>query len=137
MKIDAPITAHDVTISADVSNHVIFDLKSTPLQYVAGILSFLAEVRPVVGLALGNVIAGILRPELQLIGESDARAGDVLTAIYARLNESTPTVVRKKSSCASGPRTTISSWTAGNFVFVTMAYLITASVQPISSAANL
>lgn len=45
-------------------------------------------------IALGEVIRGVLRPELQLIGESDRRAGDVLEQVYARLSESRPTIVR-------------------------------------------
>jgi UDPglucose 6-dehydrogenase len=45
-------------------------------------------------IALGNVLNGILRPELQLIGESDDRAGRKLAEVYEQLNDNHPVVVR-------------------------------------------
>jgi UDPglucose 6-dehydrogenase len=40
--------------------------------------------------ALGSVVKDMLRPDMILIGESDARAGDVLEAIYHQCTESNP-----------------------------------------------
>lgn len=45
-------------------------------------------------IALGSVIHDILNPDLLLIGESDAQAGDLLEAIYAQTVESRPSVHR-------------------------------------------
>lgn len=44
--------------------------------------------------ALGNVIAGMLRPDFVLVGQSDAGAGERLAAIYAQMCE-TPADVRR------------------------------------------
>jgi UDPglucose 6-dehydrogenase len=41
-------------------------------------------------IALGNVIRDMLEPDMVLIGQSDARAGDVLEALYARVCENDP-----------------------------------------------
>jgi UDPglucose 6-dehydrogenase len=41
-------------------------------------------------IALGNVIRDLLEPDLVLIGESDARAGDVLERLYAGVCENGP-----------------------------------------------
>jgi UDPglucose 6-dehydrogenase len=45
-------------------------------------------------IALGSVIRDMLRPDMILIGESDARAGDVLEAIYSRSCDNRPVVRR-------------------------------------------
>ena len=41
-------------------------------------------------IALGNVIRDMLEPDMVLIGESDARAGDVLEALYRGVCENDP-----------------------------------------------
>jgi UDPglucose 6-dehydrogenase len=45
-------------------------------------------------IALGNVINDMLRPDFILIGESDARAGAELQALYDRVCDKTPSVAR-------------------------------------------
>jgi UDPglucose 6-dehydrogenase len=45
-------------------------------------------------IALGSVIAGLLRPDFVLIGESDRRAGDLLQGIYEGICENRPTMCR-------------------------------------------
>jgi UDPglucose 6-dehydrogenase len=45
-------------------------------------------------IALGEVIQGMLRPELLLIGESDVRAGDLLEELYSRLLDNRPGISR-------------------------------------------
>lgn len=45
-------------------------------------------------IALGSVIANTLRPDFVLIGESDARAGDLLEAIHHSMCENAPPVRR-------------------------------------------
>ena len=45
-------------------------------------------------IALGSVVRDMLRPDMILIGESDARAGDILADIYARSCDNRPAVRR-------------------------------------------
>ena len=45
-------------------------------------------------IALGSVIRDFLNPDMLLIGESDARAGDFLSAVYAQVCENKPSVAR-------------------------------------------
>lgn len=45
-------------------------------------------------IALGSVIRDFLHPDFVLIGESDARAGDLLEALYGRVCENSPTAAR-------------------------------------------
>src|SRR5580693_2748672 len=45
-------------------------------------------------IALGSVIRDFLNPDMLLIGESDARAGDLLQALYAQVCENKPSVAR-------------------------------------------
>jgi UDPglucose 6-dehydrogenase len=47
-------------------------------------------------IALGSVIRDMLRPDMILLGESDARAGDVVEAIYRTVTENAPPVQRMK-----------------------------------------
>ena len=45
-------------------------------------------------IALGSVIRDFLNPDMLLIGESDARAGDFLASVYAQVCENKPAVAR-------------------------------------------
>jgi UDPglucose 6-dehydrogenase len=45
-------------------------------------------------IALGSVIRDFLNPDMLLIGESDPRAGDTLTALYSQVCENKPAVAR-------------------------------------------
>jgi UDPglucose 6-dehydrogenase len=45
-------------------------------------------------IALGSVVRDMLRPDMILIGESDARAGDLLESIYRRSCENEPAIRR-------------------------------------------
>ena len=45
-------------------------------------------------IALGSVIRDFLNPDMLLIGESDAHAGDVLQSLYAQVCENKPSVAR-------------------------------------------
>ena len=45
-------------------------------------------------IALGSVIRDFLNPDMLLIGESDARAGDLLQSLYAEVCENKPAVAR-------------------------------------------
>ena len=45
-------------------------------------------------IALGSVVADLLRPDFILIGESDERSGDLLASLYAGVCENEPAVAR-------------------------------------------
>ena len=45
-------------------------------------------------IALGTVIRDMLRPDMILLGQSDARAGDVIESVYRTVTENTPPVQR-------------------------------------------
>jgi UDPglucose 6-dehydrogenase len=45
-------------------------------------------------IALGSVIRDFLNPDMLLIGESDARAGDLLQSLYAQICENKPSLAR-------------------------------------------
>lgn len=68
-------------------------------------------------IALGNVIQGILNPELVLIGESDPAAGDRLQAIYERLLDSKPAVVRTNFSNAELAKIAINTYVTTKITF--------------------
>jgi UDPglucose 6-dehydrogenase len=57
-------------------------------------------------IALGNVVKGLLEPDLVLIGESDAASGAALEAMYRRYNSNQPRIARM--SVISGELTKIS-----------------------------
>ncbi|OLD04296.1 MAG: hypothetical protein AUJ07_04495 [Crenarchaeota archaeon 13_1_40CM_3_53_5] len=45
-------------------------------------------------IALGEVVHGLLNPDMVLIGESDSRSGEMLSGMYERFCKNTPPVVR-------------------------------------------
>jgi UDPglucose 6-dehydrogenase len=45
-------------------------------------------------IALGDVVNDTLQPDLVLIGESDKKAGDILSKIYQKMTENSPTISR-------------------------------------------
>lgn len=61
-------------------------------------------------IALGNVIAGSLRPDLVLIGESDARAGGTIEAIYRQTCENQPTISRMSIVSAEIAKISVNSY---------------------------
>lgn len=61
-------------------------------------------------IALGNVIEGSLRPDLVLIGESDARAGDTVEAIYRQTCENQPTIARMSIVSAEIAKISVNSY---------------------------
>lgn len=51
-------------------------------------------------IALGNVILGLLEPDMVLIGESDKQSGDLLAGLYAKYNLNRPTIARMSITSA-------------------------------------
>ena len=49
-------------------------------------------------IALGNVVNGLLEPDLVLIGESDPESGAALEAVYKRYNRNKPRIARMRDS---------------------------------------
>lgn len=68
-------------------------------------------------IALGNVIHGMLNPELVLLGESDSRAGDQLEALYRRFIESPAAFVRTNFTNAELAKISINTYMTMKITF--------------------
>jgi UDPglucose 6-dehydrogenase len=70
--------------------------------------------------ALGSVIRDMLRPDFVLIGESDARAGDLLVSIHERVCENRPQIRRMNWVNAEITKLTINSFVTAKISFANM-----------------
>ena len=61
-------------------------------------------------IALGNVVRGLLEPDMVLIGESDATAGDVLAEMYSRYNTNRPNIARMSIPSAELTKISVNSY---------------------------
>lgn len=61
-------------------------------------------------IALGNVIRGLLEPDLVLIGESDAFSGGALESVYWRFNDNAPAIVRMSIASAELAKIAVNSF---------------------------
>ena len=61
-------------------------------------------------IALGNVIEGLLAPDLVLIGESERRAGDLLEGLYRKFNTNCPNVARMSVTSAELAKISLNSY---------------------------
>jgi UDPglucose 6-dehydrogenase len=71
-------------------------------------------------IALGNVIHDMLHPDFVLIGESDARAGDVLASIYERVCDKRPNIQRMNLVNAEIAKITVNSFVTAKISFANM-----------------
>ncbi len=71
-------------------------------------------------IALGDVIRGLKRPDFLLIGESDQRAGDTLSQIYARLCENKPTNARMNFINAELCKLSVNAFVTTKMTFANM-----------------
>ena len=72
-------------------------------------------------IALGSVVNDMLRPDMILLGESDARAGDVIEAVYRTVTENAPPVQRMALVNAETAKIALNSYVTmkisfGNFI---------------------
>jgi len=61
-------------------------------------------------IALGNVIRGLLEPDLVLIGESDQRTGDLLEGLYRKYNTNRPNIARMSVTSAELAKISLNSY---------------------------
>ena len=78
-------------------------------------------------IALGNVVNGLLEPDMVLIGESDKASGDALEALYRRYNRNQPRIARMSVISAELTKISVNS-------YVTMKISITNQLRMIAEA---
>src|SRR5439155_3234535 len=61
-------------------------------------------------IALGNVIKGLLEPDLVLIGESDAESGAALEQLYKKYNRNSPRIARMSIASAELTKLSVNSF---------------------------
>jgi UDPglucose 6-dehydrogenase len=71
-------------------------------------------------IALGSVVRDFLNPDFVLIGESDARAGKVLEAIYLRVCETQPAVARMNFVNAELTKLSVNTYVTTKISFANM-----------------
>ena len=72
----------------NVAKHLLRDCANTTISYNP---EFIAQ---------GNVVAGLLRPDMVLIGEGSPLAGEILEGMYRSVTENSPHVCRMSQSSA-------------------------------------
>jgi UDPglucose 6-dehydrogenase len=78
-------------------------------------------------IALGNVIRGLLEPDLVLIGESDSASGARLEALYRRYNTNHPPIARMSVTSAELTKISINSFVTMKISFTNQLRLIAAA----------
>jgi UDPglucose 6-dehydrogenase len=75
-------------------------------------------------IALGNVVRGLLEPDLVLIGESDALSGDQLAELYQRYNTNQPKIARMSLTSAELTKISVNSYVTMKISFTNQLRLI-------------
>ena len=75
-------------------------------------------------IALGNVVRGLLEPDLVLIGESDHRSGDLLEELYHRYNTNQPTIARMSVTSAELAKISVNSYITAKISFTNQLRMI-------------
>jgi UDPglucose 6-dehydrogenase len=75
-------------------------------------------------IALGNVIKGLMEPDMVLIGESDKESGDALQALYASYNKNKPTVSRMSLVSAELTKISVNSYITTKISFTNQLRMI-------------
>jgi UDPglucose 6-dehydrogenase len=75
-------------------------------------------------IALGNVVNGLLEPDLVLIGESDAQSGDLLEALYRKYNRNQPRIARMSIISAELAKISLNSYITMKISFTNQLRLI-------------
>ncbi len=75
-------------------------------------------------IALGNVIHGLLAPDLVLIGESDARTGSRLAALYRAYNTNQPQIARMSVTSAELTKISVNSYITAKISFTNQLRMI-------------
>jgi UDPglucose 6-dehydrogenase len=75
-------------------------------------------------IALGNVVKGLLEPDLVLIGESDPASGAALEALYKRYNTNTPRIARMSITSAELTKISVNSYITMKISFTNQLRMI-------------
>jgi UDPglucose 6-dehydrogenase len=75
-------------------------------------------------IALGNVIRGLLEPDLVLIGESDPRVGGLLEALYRKYNTNRPHIARMSITSAELTKISVNSYITAKISFTNQLRMI-------------
>jgi UDPglucose 6-dehydrogenase len=75
-------------------------------------------------IALGNVVNGLLEPDLVLIGESDPESGAVLEALYKKYNRNRPQISRMSLVSAELTKISLNSYVTMKISFTNQLRLI-------------
>ena len=75
-------------------------------------------------IALGNVVNGLLEPDMVLIGESDKASGDALEALYRRYNRNQPRIARMSIISAELTKISVNSYVTMKISFTNQLRMI-------------
>jgi UDPglucose 6-dehydrogenase len=75
-------------------------------------------------IALGNVVKGLLEPDLVLIGESDADSGTALEGLYKRYNSNSPRIARMSIISAELTKISVNSYITMKISFTNQLRMI-------------
>jgi len=75
-------------------------------------------------IALGNVINGLLEPDLVLIGESDPESGAALAELYKKYNRNAPRIARMSIASAELTKISVNSYITMKISFTNQLRLI-------------
>ncbi len=75
-------------------------------------------------IALGNVVRGLLEPDMVLIGESDPGSGALLEALYKRYNQNQPNIARMSITSAELAKISVNGYVTMKISFTNQLRLI-------------
>jgi len=75
-------------------------------------------------IALGNVVRGLLEPDMVLIGESDPRSGAALEELYRKYNQNKPNIARMSIISAELTKISVNSYITMKISFTNQLRLI-------------
>ena len=75
-------------------------------------------------IALGNVVSGLLAPDLVLIGESDPQSGKQLEALYRKYNTNRPHLARMSVTSAELTKISVNSYITAKISFTNQLRMI-------------
>jgi UDPglucose 6-dehydrogenase len=75
-------------------------------------------------IALGNVVRGLMSPDMVLIGESDKRAGDLLEGLYQKYNLNQPKIARMSITSAELTKISVNSYITAKISFTNQLRMI-------------
>lgn len=75
-------------------------------------------------IALGNVVRGLMEPDMVLIGESDKRAGEQLEQLYRHFNANEPRIARMSITSAELTKISVNSYITAKISFTNQLRMI-------------